>query len=373
MATLRFALGAVGALIGCLLVAPVALGALIVAGFGSLTRFFVRIFEPRFLRWDELIEFEPHVGWKSRANVRAYQLAEDVYSLKTDADGWQGRCSVADSQIVVFGDSFASGYGIDDEHLFCNLTGAVKVKAVGSAGYNMVQELLWMRRLAPQLRGKLIVWFIYFGNDLYENLTPDMCGYRMPFVRTLNGTGAWEIVSSHISPKKWFYALGSNDDSRKYYAKLAELCSRSFLSEKAYPACEYLLREGRNLCLESGAELVVMTIPDVTQMTDLGRTILLRQGGDPMSFDSDLPDRQIGEICDRLGTRLVRLKDHLKSGDYKASDCHWKASGHRKVADLLVQLHQEIGWNAALPGSSERCQRRAAKADPRESTRGSVG
>jgi hypothetical protein len=347
MATLRFTLGAAGALIGCLLVAPVALAALIFAGFGLLVRFFVQIFEPRFLSWHELIEFEPDVGWKSRANVRTHYLADDVYPVTTDADGWRGRSSIADSQVIVFGDSFAWGHGIDDENFFSNRTDTVKVKAVGSDGYNLVQELLWMRRLAPQLRGKLVVWFIYFGNDLYENLTPDMCGYRMPFVRPLNGTGTWEIVSSHVTPKQWFFAPRSNGNERDYYAKLAELCSRSFLSERAYPACEYLLREGRDLCRESGAELVAMTIPDITQMTSFGKAVLLKHGGDPNSFDADFPDRRFGEICGKLGIRLVRLKDHLSRADYKVGDCHWNAAGHRKVADLLAQLHREHGRNVA--------------------------
>jgi hypothetical protein len=204
-----------------------------------------------------------------------------------------------------------------------------------------------MRRLAPQLRGKLVVWFIYFGNDLYENLTPHTSGYRMPFVRRLNGTGAWEIVSSHIRSKKWFYALGSNGDGRDHYAKLAELCGPSFLSDKAYPACAYLLREGQDLCWQSGAELVVMTIPEITQMTDRGKHFLLQRGGDPKSFNVDFPDRRIGEICGRLGIRFLRLKDHLSRADYKAAgDCHWNAAGHQKVADLLVQLHREIGCGA---------------------------
>jgi hypothetical protein len=258
-----------------------------------------------------------------------------------------------DSQVVVFGDSFAWGHGIDDENFFSHLTGAVKVKTVGSDGYNLVQELLWMRRLAPQLRGKLVVWFIYFGNDLYENLTPDICGYRAPFVRPLNGTGVWEIVSSHISPRKWFYAPGSNGYRRDYYAKLAELCSRSFLSDRAYKACEYLLREGRDLCRKSGAELVVMTIPDVTQLTGPGNAFLLRRGGDPNSFNPDFPDLRIGEICEGLGIRLVRLKDELSRTDYKvAGDCHWTATGHRKVADLLVQLHRERVERRCVPGSA---------------------
>jgi hypothetical protein len=344
MATLRFVLAGAGALIGCLFVTPVIAGLFVFALFAALVRFFVRFLEPRFVRWDELIEFEQETGWRSRANVRAHHIAEDVYSVTTDADGWRGKSSVADSQIVVFGDSFAWGHGIDDKDFFCSLTDTVTVKPIGSSGYNMVQELLWMRRFAPQLGGKIVVWFIYFGNDLYENLVPDVSGYRTPFVRPLNGTGSWEIVSSHISPKKWFYAAGSNGDRRDYYAKLAELCSRSFLSDRAYGACEYLLRKGRDLCRSSGAELLVMTIPDVTQMTATGNALLLRRGGDPDTFNPDFPDLRIGEVCDKLGIRLVRLKDHLSPEDYKkAGDCHWNASGHRKVADLLVQLHREIG------------------------------
>lgn len=338
---LRFALGAIGALIGCILVLPVALGALIFTGFGLLTKFFARRYEPRFFRWDELIEFEPQVGWKPRGNVRSYHLAEDVYSVTTDADGWRGGGNIADSQVVVFGDSFAWGHGIDDENFFANLTGDVKVKPIGSSGYNMVQELLWMRRLAPQLSGKLVVWFIYYGNDLYENLMPSVGGYRAPFVRTTNGDGAWKIESSHLSPKYWSSASRSQAARLDYYAKLAHMCSRTFLSEKAFAACEYLIGEGRVLCRNAGAELVVMTIPDVTQLNKRGSIFLQRRGGDLHSFNPDYPDQQIGEICDRLGIRHLRAKDHLVPEDYKTGDCHWNAGGHRKVAEVLRHLQKQ--------------------------------
>ena len=76
-----------------------------------------------------------------------------------------------------------------------------------------------MQRYAPQLQGKLVVWFIYFGNDLYDNLAPDMYGYRTPFVREANG--AWEMVTHHISPDKW--PLTSTANATDYYQKLAEL------------------------------------------------------------------------------------------------------------------------------------------------------
>jgi hypothetical protein len=339
MAMLRFLLAGLTALLGCLLVAPVAFGALAFAGFASVTRFFVRVFEPRFAHWTELIEFEPEIGWKSRANIRTYHLAEDVYRVTTAIDGWRGELSLADSEIVVFGDSFAWGHGIDDENFFSNLTGAGRIKSIGCNGYNMVQELLWMRRSAPQLKGKIVVWFIYFGNDLYENLTPTIAGYRAPFLRQLDGTGEWQIVSSHIRRSNWFCTPHANGRGRDYYAKLADLCSRSAFADRAYAACEYLLREGKNLCKNSGAELVVMTIPDVTQMTEQCPSLLLKHGGDPNSFDPGFPDERITATCANLGVRVVRLRDHLSPADYKVSrDCHWNANGHRKVADLIAQL-----------------------------------
>jgi hypothetical protein len=342
MAMLRFSLAGVTALIGCLLVAPIAFGALVFGGFTSVTRLFVRFFEPRFARWDELIEFEPEVGWKSQANIRTYHLAEDVYRVTTALDGWRGELSLADSEIVVFGDSFAWGHGIDDENFFSNLTGAVRIKSIGCNGYNMVQELLWMRRSAPQLKGKTVVWFIYFGNDLYDNLTPEIAGYRAPFVRTLDNTDEWQIVSNHVRPENWFCTPRANGRGPDYYGKLANLCSRSAFTDRAYAACEYLLREGRDLCKNSGAELVVMTIPDVTQMTEQGRSLLLKRGGDPGSFDPGFPDERITAICAKLGVQVVRLRDYLSPADYKVSgDCHWNANGHRKVADLLAQLFTE--------------------------------
>lgn len=351
MALARFFIAILASLIGLVLVAPIFVGAVLLASVGYLTRWFARLLEPSFTPWGELIEFEPHVGWKPFPNMNTHHLAEDVYQASTDKEGWRGKSGLAESDVVVFGDSFAWGYGIDDKDFFADLLPEVRIKTVGTIGYNMVQELLWMRRLAGEIQGKLVVWFIYLGNDLYENLTPDMCGYRMPFVRPLNGTGQWEIVAGHISRTRWPYSSEPLTQGRNYYGKIAEICSRSFLSEKAYPACEYLLREGAHLCRQAGAELIVMTIPDVTQMTEHGRRFLLRRGGDPKSFDPRLPDKQIKRICDDLGVRHVALHDYLDPTDYKSGDCHWNAQGHRKVAELLIRLYRERVIGAETAGN----------------------
>ena len=60
-----------------------------------------------------------------------------------------------------------------------------------------------LEQLAPKLRGRLVVWFIYCGNDFYDNLAPDLHGYRRPFVREARPDGGWEIVTDHVRSEPW--------------------------------------------------------------------------------------------------------------------------------------------------------------------------
>ena len=336
---IRFVLASITAVVGLVLAAPIIILGLPIAVVAILTRVTARLLEPGFACWGELIEFDPELGWKPKANLNTHHLADDVFHVRTDSNGWKGNAALADSAVVVFGDSFAWGYGIDDKDFFANLNGELKVKAVGANGYNMVQELMWMQRLSSMLKGKLVVWLIYYGNDLYENLTPHMCNYRAPFIREVDGSGDWEVVTNHISPSQWPSDLVRQ--GRIYYEKLSELCTPSFMSERAYSACEFLLRKGQEVCIQAGARLVVMTIPEVTQLSQDGLNRLSSLAPDPKVFDPDLPDQSIKQICANLDVPFVALKDHLDAGDYKNNDCHWNRRGHRRVSDLLSTLYRE--------------------------------
>lgn len=342
MTSLRALLAAITSLGGLLSALPVIILGVPFWVVAFLTRVFVRVLEPRVVSWWQVIEFFPVIGWKPKPNLRTHGLADDVFLLSTDSHGWRGMASIAESHIVVFGDSFAFGQGVNDTAFFPELDRKLRIKAIGAPGYNMVQELLWMERLAPQLAAKLVVWFIYFGNELYENLVPDMCNYRMPFLRAINGAGDWEIVTSHVSPAKWFYPAELRADRTDYYAKLAQICSPTFLSDRAYSACEYLLRRGRDICRQVGAELAVMTIPETTQLSRDGLRYLLSRGGDPKSFDPDFPDRKIGDICRTLGVPFIPGKSHLDVSHYKIYDPHWNERGHQRVSEVLSAFYRDF-------------------------------
>jgi hypothetical protein len=277
--------------------------------------------------------------------MRSWHLADDLFWSSTDPDGWRDeRVRLEASEIAVIGDSFAWGLGIDDRDFFGGRLRSPRAKAVGTIGYSMVQELLWMRELAPSLRGKVVVWLVYFGNDLHDNITPSLGRYRRPFVRQLDGTGEWEIVTRHISSEKWPLVPETHEDGVDYYRKLAELCSETLFADRVFSACSWVMRQGRDVCRAAGANLVVVSVPDSMQLSPEGTARLLGHGGDRGSFDPALPDRKLRAICERLGVPFVAGSKYFSATDYKDRDCHWNKVGHQRMADLLRDVYRARLW-----------------------------
>jgi hypothetical protein len=344
---LRTILAALTTVIALVLLVPVLMLVLPFWFVSLLTRGVSRMAEPEFLTRDQLIQFDREFGWRARPNLDTHHLMVDLFHIRTDNDGWRGQHTLAESDVVVFGDSFAAGYGVSDSHFFANLPSRYKIKSVGIGGYSMVQELLWMERLKESLSGKLVVWFIYYGNDLYDNLMPDLRGYRKPFTREVRGTNNWEIVSSHVTPDQWSIIFQGRMQGQHHIPKLGELCGDTFLARRAFAACEFLLTRGKALCDEVGAELMVMGVPDTIQLSSHGRQALQAMGGDPPAFDAAAPDKKIGEICRILGIKFLAGSTVFQPNCYKVNDCHWNETGHRKVLEAIEGLARSSDPNQA--------------------------
>jgi hypothetical protein len=167
----RTALAFLGAIVGAVVATPVFVVAAFFRSIAFLTNRLAALLEPPFYTGHQIIQPYAIVGWKMRPNVDGYASGPDgLFHMTTDSEGWRGKTRLADSDLVVFGDSHAFGEGTDDAGYFGNLCREVRVKAIGANGYNTVQELLWIRELAPQLRNKVVLWLIFYGNDLLDNL-----------------------------------------------------------------------------------------------------------------------------------------------------------------------------------------------------------
>ncbi|GKS58311.1 hypothetical protein YTPLAS18_18380 [Nitrospira sp.] len=297
--------------------------------------------EPPCIQWPDLFKFDPTIGWKARENVDSYCLDErdDIFHVLTDNQGWPGRRHVDDSDVVVFGDSHAFGYGVDHERAFWQVDCGVKIKAIGVPGYNMVQESMLLERLAPQLRHKMVAWFCYVGNDLFDNLCPEMLGYRMPFLRQANYNGTWEIVTSHLSPDPWTGSIGARAVRRSGYPLIPALHSDTPLSRRSFSACEFLIARGHQACRKHGARLVVVSIPEPFALDPQQISTANEQYPYLKDLSADYPDRKLGAMCQKAGVEFVALREYLELCDYKRAHDHWTERGHRRVADVLTKLY----------------------------------
>ncbi len=142
-------------LVPCLLLlAPVFAVAGLLIAFAALVRFIAVKLEPPFVSWRELIDFDRELGWKPKPNLDTYYLPhqDDVFRVMTDAEGWPGHRTLDESAIVVMGDSFAFGYGIDPERSFANLNKGTAIKNIGAPGYSMVQPVMLMEQFCRPSR-----------------------------------------------------------------------------------------------------------------------------------------------------------------------------------------------------------------------------
>jgi hypothetical protein len=311
----------------------------------GLVRIVARWLSPSTVSWTELVEFDPELGWKTRPNLDTYavDLAGDAFHLVTDENGWAGGTTLDESQIVLFGDSFAHGFGVDAEVLFSNVPGDPAIKPIGAPAYSMVQPILMMERLAERLRGKLVVLLVYLGNDLDDSLQPSAGKYRAPFAARSAEDGEWQICGEHVSREPW--TVSSADLS---YEALVEICKPTYRSRRVFEGCEFLIGRARDVCLGAGADLVVMTAPELSPVVQKNIARVLADPRTAAGYDPELPDREMGRICARLSVGFLPLSRNLSSADYLERDVHWNERGHRKVAAVLRDVAR-AGASAFVP------------------------
>jgi hypothetical protein len=338
---LRNVLGALAAPLAYLAALPAIVVALPFLLVGGATRAISSLLDRSATEWHELIRYEPGIGWMPRAGIDTHHrdLDGDVYRVRTDEDGWRRTGgSIAEADVLVVGDSYAYGNAVDDEHFFANTVAEPRIKALGAPGYDMVQELLLLRRYREALEGKLVVWLVYPGNDLPDNHRPHMSRYRAPFVRE-EGDG-WELVTDHVSREEWTFPT-----RRPNFEVYVEICSPGTLvSRRAFSACAWLLAQGKELCRGAGARLAVVTVPDLSELVQGQiRGVLEENPRAAERYDAGYVDRRIGEICSELGLPFVALADDLTEEDYRRRDVHWNRRGNRRVARVLADLHERLG------------------------------
>lgn len=288
---------------------------------------------PSVTPWPELLRYVPEIGWHTRPNLDAFALADDVFHITTDAEGWRGNQSIEGADVLVFGDSYAFGHGVNDEEVYAHHTDGVVVKPLGSDGYSMVHAVLWMERLQQRMAGKFVIWMVYAGNDLHDNLRPNYFRYRMPFIR--ERAGEWELHNEHVSQEPW----PCDDGPVSYPTELAKLCTPGPETDRAMAGAHFLIQRAARVCARAGAPLVVLSVPRRDQIDPDRIDDLRKRSPEPDRFDPSLPDVELAAACAEEGVPFVALSEVLAAEDYQIADIHWTPAGNAKVGRWLAQRY----------------------------------
>lgn len=140
--------------------------------------------------------YDPELGWVSRPNVSLPDLYGPGISLKTNAQGFRSdhdvpkRAPQGKARVICSGDSFTLGYGVDNDHTWCQRLAALDPRLetvnMGQGGYGVDQAYLWYVRDGDSLEHSTHLFAVITG-DFHRMRRTAFLGHGKPILVLENG------------------------------------------------------------------------------------------------------------------------------------------------------------------------------------------
>lgn len=327
-------------------------------------------------------QFDPVLGWSGRPNTYGVMKRDEFSNRVTiNALGYRQTDTSTPPDILILGDSFAWGIGIDEADRFSERLAAesgLSVWNIGVSGYGPAHYLLQTDEVIRR-KPKLAVIAFCLGNDFVDTVHWIRYGYFKPYVYLRDDGGLHmggyplpyakqaqlrlPMASSLFgwAPLAWLYthsiffqrlfiaytelvtqadAMAQQGDPRAAQA-LLELRSGQeqiyhperfgaegkAVARRAIATVGATMAEIKQRLNAAGIGLLVMTAPT---KCDFGDCI---HGGGERNVRAR--NALIGEL-DRAGIAWLDLLDVIEPADFWQSDGHWRPSGHQKAARHLA-------------------------------------
>jgi lysophospholipase L1-like esterase len=329
------------------------------------------------------------VGWRPRPNQsgRHDQKGRFTSSFTTNSVGLRDREHAVERgsarhRIVILGDSFAWGWGVNDDQLFSRhlelLLPAVEVINLGVTAYGLPQEIAWLRLVGLRYRPDIVVLALC-QNDIYDVAVarPEPAGhdtaalpstlsraktvlarrsylYRMVRDR-LHAAKPLSRVLVRLGLREPLGGLEALDPSL-----VPSLLSGGAEVEAAWVRAEQRLLQLKRITDSAEARLVIAVIPvrEAAEPSLLARSIAWSRF-EPRDFDLGAPERRLARFGEQHGipviTPLTRFQQVMSQGQdlFLPADIHFNGRGHRLFAEVVADGLREARIVNDGPGATK--------------------
>jgi lysophospholipase L1-like esterase len=344
-------------------------------------------------------ELDPVRGWRNRSEVSVVFAAPEFGTVVSN-NAWGYRSAPVElarspgrPRVVLLGDSFTYGHGVEDDETFGAQLGVLlpelEVINTGVDGYGTAQQLLLLRDEGLCFQPDVVV-VAFFWNDLADNRKEAGAALGQP-----PGVVAWfsmedgeliyppETSSVPLPPAR--EAASSDREGRRSWQR--HMYAYRFLSDRikifrfwldslrgvpvdgdtlladeaAWQLELALLGEIDRLSREAGARMLLLVIPDQVQVQPDTRAATVAP-------DAYAVQERLQAFAGELGIPILDPLPALRAayeaeGEalYYLNDRHLRANGQAIVAGELAARLVELGWLGTPDGGASHAEEPSAQ------------
>jgi len=325
-------------------------------------------------------EYDSLLGWKNNPNAEGMFVTPNSTTLvKINSKGLRDKeydyyKPEGTKRIIVLGDSFAWGYGVEVRERFTEilkdkLPSNYEVINMGVSGYGTDQELLALETEGVKYHPDLVIIMFYYGNDFEDNTHTVRYSYPKPMF-VMDSDGNLNLTNIPVPTKEEWLERGKleeeNGANQGVLAKLKnffrehsqtyQVFSRAVqgspfllqLMEKIMPGIEgtiwdqysldltkALLRKIDSVAQNNGAQTLVFIIRDTCI------SISQNEALDKMAADLSNSGKQNGIM---VLDNLPLFRQHISQGEQLTfNEGHWNYAGHKLAAEMIYRKLIEEG------------------------------
>lgn len=294
-------------------------------------------------------EYDEELGWINLPGITIPDMysREDPLTINSQryrsTRDFSERVPGGKIRIICSGDSFTLGYGVDDDHTWCqqltDLDERLETVNMGQGGYGVDQAFLWYRRDEQKLDHDIVL-FAFIRDDFTRMESDTFMGYGKPFLSVQDG----ELVQDNYPvPRRSYDAswLGAN-----LYMWL-ELDTVQWLSEQLggdLPAPQAGQGGKSHGHTDKVVEKIFDSLEDIADRNDR-RTLLvyLPTRGDVTEDNVRRWERLVRSLAETRNYTLINVADAMRTLPPADTEKMFRGGGHytdegnRFVAEVIYR------------------------------------